>query len=115
MKYEISHSTKRNLKIALIWNAIALVLNFIIIPVYNYNNGYTFGEAMFALVFMIVLSVPVLIVDYILYKKILNEATKKLIVIALVMSILSVLLLVKLPSILMVVVYIRVLMKDKVE
>lgn len=115
MKYEIAHSTKVSLKVALIWNAIALVLNYIIYPTVMYNNGASLDEAIFTLIFMMVLSVPFFVIDCILYKKIMNEVTKKLLIIALVMSILSVVFMIKLPSILMVAMYLKILIKDKVE
>lgn len=115
MKYEIGHSTKLSLKIALIWNAIALVLNYMIYPVVRYNNGAPFAEALLTLIFMMTLSIPFFVIDCILYKKIMTEATKKLLIIALSMSILSVVFMIKLPSILMVAMYLKVLIKDKVE
>lgn len=113
MEYEIQDKTKKWLKISIWWNAIALCINYLFVPIINYNNGYTFAEAMMMLFFMVLFSLPVLIVDIVLYKKILKSATKSLVIAALCLSIISIILLVKLPSIILVGLYIKILVKEK--
>lgn len=115
MKYEVQDKTKKWLKVSIWWNVIALALNYLFVPIINYNNGYTSGEAMIMLFFMVLFSLPLLIVDIVLYRKILKNATKGLLIAALCLSILSVLLLVKLPSILLAAMYIKIMLKEKVE
>lgn len=115
MKYNIAKSTNTTLKVGLVWNAIALVLNYIFVPLINYQNGATSGEATAVLIGLLILTLPVFIIDVVLYKMIIKEATKTSLIIAVIMSIVSVLLLIKIPSILLTAMYIKVMVKDKVN
>lgn len=115
MEYKISYTSKGTIKGAIIWNAIAYSVACIIYPGNMYKNGASGEEAMAVLIVMMIIGIPLIIADYILYKKIIANATKNLIILAIIMSILSVLFLVIIPSVVMVIIYLKTLKRDKVE
>lgn len=115
MKYNIQQKNKTGLKVGLIWNAIALVLNYIFVPMINYQNGATTGEAIAILIGVLILTLPLFIIDVVLYKLIIKETTRTKLIIAIITSILSILLLVKIPSVLLTATYILIMIKDKVN
>lgn len=110
MEYEISKGRLTSLKIGLIWNAIALVLNFIILPIYY---QLSVAETVIFIGLLMVITLPVLGLDYYIYRKVSKKATKPLIIIGLCLSLVSVLALIKTASIILVVTYIVILIKDK--
>lgn len=110
MDYKVQQSRFTSLKVALIWNVVALCLNFIVLPIYY---GYSGVGALVYVLIMMVFTLPVLGLDYFVYRKLKVNASKTIVILGLILGILSMLFLIKLPSVLITVVYIMILIKDK--
>lgn len=74
-----------------------------------YANGWTFLGSFILVLALTLIMLPVLIGNYIAYKKVITNPTKRVIIMGLVFAIISTFVLAKLPSIALSVVYIMIL------
>lgn len=107
--YNLTDRNKLNIKVLVWWNIIAAIITDVYLFFTYYADGWTYLGSFILVLVVTLIMLPLLIGNYIVYRKAISNPTKRVIIMGLVFAIISIFVLAKLPSIALVVVYIMIL------